>query len=35
MTNSVENAPNEAEFIEVEFKEGLPIALNGKSLEIA
>ncbi|MEJ7537489.1 argininosuccinate synthase, partial [Staphylococcus hominis] len=34
MTNSVENAPNEAEFIEVEFKEGLPIALNGKSLEL-
>jgi argininosuccinate synthase len=34
MTNSVEDAPNEAEFIEVEFKEGLPIALNGKSLEL-
>lgn len=34
MTNSVEDAPNEAEYIEVEFKEGLPLALNGKSLEL-
>lgn len=34
MTNSVEDAPNEPEFIEVEFKEGLPIALNGKIMEL-
>lgn len=34
MTNSIEDAPNEAEFIEVEFKEGLPVALNDKNMPL-
>lgn len=34
MTKSVEDAPNEAEFIEVDFEEGLPIALNGEKLPL-
>ncbi|MCL2112438.1 argininosuccinate synthase [Lactococcus protaetiae] len=34
MTNSIEDAPNEAEFIEIEFKEGLPVALNDKNMPL-
>lgn len=34
MTNAIEDAPNEAEFIELEFKEGLPVALNNKKMPL-
>lgn len=30
--NSPENAPNEAEYIEVEFEKGIPVAINGEKL---
>lgn len=32
MTNTVEKAPDVAEYIEIEFKEGIPVKLNGKEL---
>nr|WP_312576814.1 argininosuccinate synthase [Sedimentibacter sp.] len=32
MSNTVEKAPNTAEYIELEFKEGIPVKLNGKKL---
>jgi len=32
MTNTVEKAPDIAEYIEIEFNEGIPIKLNGKKL---
>ncbi|GBG96819.1 argininosuccinate synthase [Lactococcus termiticola] len=32
MTSSVEDAPNEAEFIELDFEAGLPVALNGQKM---
>lgn len=32
MTTTPENAPNMAEYIEIEFKEGIPVKLNGKKL---
>ena len=35
LTVSVENAPNEAEFVEIEFVAGKPIALNGKEMKLA
>ncbi|WP_374285947.1 argininosuccinate synthase [Lactococcus sp.] len=34
MTQSVEAAPDEAEFIEIEFESGLPIALDGKEMPL-
>ncbi|MFJ7952635.1 argininosuccinate synthase [Lysinibacillus sp. NPDC096418] len=35
LTVSVENAPNEAEFVEIEFVAGKPVALNGKEMKLA
>ncbi|EAZ85199.1 MULTISPECIES: argininosuccinate synthase [Bacteria] len=35
LTVSVENAPNEAEYVEIEFVAGKPIALNGKEMKLA
>jgi len=32
MTNTVEKAPNEAEYVEIEFKAGIPVKLNGEKL---
>ncbi|MPW26638.1 argininosuccinate synthase [Alkalibaculum sp. M08DMB] len=32
MSNTIENAPNEAEYVELEFEKGIPIKLNGKEL---
>ncbi len=32
MSNTVEKAPDIAEYIEIEFKEGIPVKLNGKKL---
>lgn len=32
MTNPIEKTPDTAEYIEIEFKEGIPIKLNGKKL---
>ncbi|MGM9886111.1 MAG: argininosuccinate synthase [Lactococcus sp.] len=34
MTQSVEAAPDEAEFIEIEFENGLPVALDGKKMPL-
>lgn len=30
LSNTVENAPNEAQFVEIEFKEGIPVKVDGK-----
>ncbi|AMO33145.1 argininosuccinate synthase [Lysinibacillus sp. fkY74-1] len=35
LTVSVENAPNEAEYVEIEFVAGKPVALNGKEMKLA
>ncbi len=35
LTVSVENAPNEAEYVEIEFVAGKPIALNEKEMKLA
>lgn len=35
LTVSVENAPNEAEYVEIEFLAGKPVALNGKEMKLA
>lgn len=35
ITNSPEEAPDTPEFIDIEFKEGKPVALNGKEMKIA
>ncbi|MEA0555922.1 argininosuccinate synthase [Lysinibacillus irui] len=35
LTISVENAPNEAEYVEIEFIAGKPVALNGKEMKLA
>ena len=35
ITNSPESAPDEAEFVDVTFKEGKPVALNGKEMKLA
>ncbi|MEG0450259.1 MAG: argininosuccinate synthase [Lysinibacillus sp.] len=35
LTVSVENAPNEAEFVEIEFVAGKPVSLNGKEMKLA
>ncbi|WP_445477603.1 argininosuccinate synthase [Lysinibacillus irui] len=35
LTVSVENAPNEAEYVEIEFFAGKPVALNGKEMKLA
>jgi len=35
LTVSVENAPNEAEYVEIEFVAGKPVALNGKEIKLA
>ena len=35
ITNSPEEAPNTPEFIDIEFKEGKPVALNGKEMKLA
>ncbi len=35
LTVSVENAPNEAEYVEIEFVAGKPISLNGKEMKLA
>lgn len=32
MTNTLEKAPNEAEYVEMEFEKGIPVKLNGKEL---
>lgn len=32
ISNTLENAPGEAEHIEIEFKQGVPVALNGQKL---
>lgn len=32
LTNTLENAPNEGEYVEIEFEKGIPIKLNGNSL---
>lgn len=34
MTTSIENAPNEAEFIELTFEKGIPVAFNGQTLPL-
>ena len=34
MTTSIENAPDEAEFIELTFEKGIPVALNGQELPL-
>jgi argininosuccinate synthase len=34
VTNLPENAPNEAEVAEIEFNEGLPVALNGEKMSL-
>ncbi len=35
LTVSVENAPNEAEYVEIEFIAGKPVSLNGKEMKLA
>lgn len=35
LTVSVENAPDEAEYVEIEFVAGKPISLNGKEMKLA
>lgn len=35
LTVSVENAPDEAEYVEIEFVAGKPVALNGKEMKLA
>ncbi|MED3804327.1 argininosuccinate synthase [Lysinibacillus xylanilyticus] len=35
LTVSVENAPDEAEYVEIEFVAGKPVSLNGKEMELA
>ncbi|KUE94461.1 argininosuccinate synthase [Streptococcus equinus] len=35
ITTSPEEAPNTPEFIDIEFKEGKPVALNGKEMKLA
>lgn len=35
ITNSPEEAPDTSEFIDIEFKEGKPVALNGKEMKLA
>ncbi|MFJ8101699.1 argininosuccinate synthase [Lysinibacillus sp. NPDC096212] len=35
LTVSVENAPNEAEYVEIEFVAGKPVSLNGKEMKLA
>ena len=35
ITNSPESAPDEAEYVDVTFKEGKPVALNGKEMKSA
>ena len=35
LTVSVEKAPNEAEYVEIEFVAGKPVALNGKEMKLA
>lgn len=35
LTVSVENAPNEAEYVEIEFIAGKPVTLNGKEMKLA
>lgn len=35
LTVSVENAPETAEYVEIEFVEGKPVSLNGKELKLA
>ena len=35
ITNSPEEAPDTPEFIDIEFKEGKPVALNGKKMKLA
>lgn len=32
MTNTIENAPNFAEYIEISFEKGIPVCLNGKKM---
>ena len=32
--NSPENAPDKAEYIEIEFKQGIPVAINNKNLSV-
>ncbi|KOS68254.1 argininosuccinate synthase [Lysinibacillus contaminans] len=35
LTVSVENAPNEADYVEIEFVAGKPVSLNGKEMKLA
>lgn len=32
MSNTVENAPNEAQYVEIEFEKGIPVCVDGKKL---
>ncbi|RBP68968.1 argininosuccinate synthase [Alkalibaculum bacchi] len=32
LTNTLEDAPNEAEYVEIEFEKGIPVKLDGKAL---
>ncbi|WP_363322971.1 argininosuccinate synthase [uncultured Brachyspira sp.] len=32
LSNTIENAPNEGEFVEIEFEKGIPIKVDGKTL---
>lgn len=33
LSNTIEKAPNKAEYVEIEFEKGIPVAVNGKSLD--
>ncbi|MDP8234019.1 MAG: argininosuccinate synthase [Candidatus Saelkia tenebricola] len=33
ITNSIEKAPKNGEYVEIEFKKGLPVGLNGKAMD--
>ncbi len=35
ITNSPEKAPDQAEFVDIEFKKGVPVAINGKAYKLA
>lgn len=34
MTVSIEEAPDESEYVEIEFKQGVPVSLNGRAYEL-
>lgn len=35
LTNSLEKTPNEADVIEIDFEQGVPVALNGKQMKLS